>query len=130
MKKLRSKMTTEELAECLGVAKQTVNRWIREQNWKTEKFPGVKGGRARLIHIDAGVREFILNIPAFRKIPEFYQAEEPVAEYTHVVRSHACRQIISTLDNMSPTEQEKLWQFISREGIRNFLARLGIDESE
>ena len=123
-------MTTEELADCLGVAKQTVNRWIREQNWTTEKFPGVKGGRARLIHIDAGVREFILNIPAFRKIPEFYQAEEPVAEYTHVVRSHACRQIISTLDNMSPTEQEKLWQFISREGIRNFLARLGIDESE
>lgn len=56
MKKLRSKMTTEELAECLGVAKQTVNRWIREQNWTTEKFPGVKGGRARLIHIDAGVR--------------------------------------------------------------------------
>lgn len=130
MKKLRSKMTTEELAQCLGVAKQTVNRWIREQNWKTEKFPGVKGGRARLIHIDAGVREFILNIPAFRKIPEFYQAEEPVAEYTHVVRSHACRQIISALDNMSPAEQEKLALFLSREGIRSFLTRLGIDESE
>lgn len=130
MKKLRSKMTTEELAECLGVAKQTVNRWIREQNWKTEKFPGVKGGRARLIHIDAGVREFILNIPAFRKTPEFYQAEEPVAEYTHVVRSHACRQIISALDNMSPAEQEKLALFLSREGIRSFLIHLGIDESE
>lgn len=68
-------MTTEELAECLGVARQTVNRWIREQHWKTEKFPGVKGGRARLIHIDASVREFILNIPAFRKLPAFYQAE-------------------------------------------------------
>ncbi|WP_213133692.1 MerR family transcriptional regulator [Citrobacter sp. FP75] len=130
MKKLRSKMTTEELAECLGVAKQTVNRWVREQNWKTEKFPGVKGGRARLIHIDAGVREFILNIPAFRKTPEFYQAEEPVAEYTHVVRSHACRQIISALDNMSPAEQEKLALFLSREGIRSFLTRLGIGESE
>ncbi|MBJ5827558.1 putative DNA-binding transcriptional regulator, partial [Salmonella enterica subsp. enterica serovar Meleagridis] len=48
MKRLRSKMTTEELAECLGVARQTVNRWIREHHWKTEKFPGVKGGRARL----------------------------------------------------------------------------------
>ena len=45
MKRLRNKMTTEELAECLGVAKQTVNRWIREKGWKTEKFPGVKGGR-------------------------------------------------------------------------------------
>ncbi|MBJ3589725.1 putative DNA-binding transcriptional regulator [Salmonella enterica subsp. enterica serovar Saintpaul] len=130
MKKLRSKMTTEELAECLGVAKQTVNRWVREQNWKTEKFPGVKGGRARLIHIDGSVREFLLNIPAFRKVPEFYQAEEPLAEYTHVVRNSAWRQIVNAVDNMSPTEQEKLALFLSREGIRSFLARLGIDESE
>ncbi len=52
MKKLRSKMTTEELAESLGVARQTVNRWIRQQGWKTEGLNGVKGGRARLIHID------------------------------------------------------------------------------
>jgi excisionase family DNA binding protein len=36
MKKLRDKMTTEELAESLGVARQTVNRWIRQQKWKTE----------------------------------------------------------------------------------------------
>ncbi|WP_139094154.1 YfeC-like transcriptional regulator, partial [Escherichia coli] len=41
MKRLRKKMTTEEQAECLGVAKQTVKRWIREKGWKTEKFPGV-----------------------------------------------------------------------------------------
>ncbi|HHN9316239.1 TPA: YfeC-like transcriptional regulator, partial [Escherichia coli] len=27
-------------------------------------------------------------------------------------------------------EQEKVAQFLSREGIRNFLARLDIDESE
>lgn len=80
-------MTTEELAECLGVARQTVNRWIREQHWKTEKFPGVKGGRARLIHIDASVREFILNIPAFRKLPAFYQAEEAFAEYCNAANN-------------------------------------------
>ncbi|WP_368533079.1 YfeC-like transcriptional regulator, partial [Enterobacter hormaechei] len=30
MKRLRSKMTTEELADSLGVARQTVNRWIRQ----------------------------------------------------------------------------------------------------
>ena len=57
-------MTTEELAECLGVAKQTVNRWIRETGWKTEKFPGVKGGRARLILVDTShtVRNKMLRI--------------------------------------------------------------------
>ncbi|EEW1917462.1 helix-turn-helix domain-containing protein [Escherichia coli] len=38
MKRLRNKMTSEELAECLGVAKQTVNRWIREKGWKTESM--------------------------------------------------------------------------------------------
>ncbi|EAA5367137.1 hypothetical protein DPX84_05150 [Salmonella enterica] len=130
MKRLRSKMTTEELAECLGVARQTVNRWIREQSWKTEKFPGVKGGRARLIHIDAGVREFILNIPAFRKLPAFYQAEEPFAEYANVAHSHAYRQIIDAVENMSAQEQEKLALFLSREGIRGFLTRLGINASD
>lgn len=123
-------MTTEELAECLGVAKQTVNRWIREQKWETEKFPGVKGGRARLVHVDARVREFILNIPAFRHHSAFYHAEESLAEYSPVARSHAFRQIMDAVENMSPAEQEKLALFLSREGIRGFLARLGLDESE
>ena len=54
-------MTTEELAENLGVARQTVNRWIRQQGWKTEGVNGVKGGRARLIHIDARVKEHIMK---------------------------------------------------------------------
>ncbi|AUZ67415.1 MerR family transcriptional regulator [Citrobacter amalonaticus] len=130
MKRLRSKMTTEELADCLGVAKQTVNRWIREQKWETEKFPGVKGGRARLVHIDTRVREFILNIPAFRNHSAFYQAEEPLAEYNPVVRSHAYRQIIDAVENMSAAEQEKLALFLSREGIRGFLTRLGLNDSE
>ena len=98
-------MTTEELAECLGVAKQTVNRWIREKGWKTEKFPGVKGGRARLILVDTQVCEFIQNTPAF-----------------HII-SH------SSAAPSADIEQEKVAQFLSREGIRNFLARLDIDES-
>lgn len=71
-------MTTEELAECLGVAKQTVNRWIREKGWKTEKFPGVKGGRARLILVDTQVCDFIQNTPAFHNTPMLLEAEEPL----------------------------------------------------
>lgn len=67
MKRLRNKMTTEELAECLGVAKQTVNRWIREKGWKTEKFPGVKGGRARLILVDTQVCD-PYNAPTYQPL--------------------------------------------------------------
>lgn len=122
-------MTTEELAECLGVARQTVNRWIRT-TLENRKISGVKGGRARLIHIDASVREFILNIPAFRKLPAFYQAEEAFAEYANAAHSHAYRQIIDAVENMSAQEQEKLALFLSREGIRGFLTRLGINEAD
>lgn len=122
-------MTTEELAECLGVAKQTVNRWIREKGWKTEKFPGVKGGRARLILLDTHVCEFIQNTPAFHNTPMLLEAEESLAEYAPGMRTPAYRQIISVIDNMTHSEQEKVAQFLSREGIRNFLARLDIDES-
>ncbi|CTV62726.1 putative regulatory protein [Escherichia albertii] len=122
-------MTTEELAECLGVAKQTVNRWIREKGWKTEKFPGVKGGRARLILIDTQVCAFIQNTPAFHNTPMLLEAEEPLAEYAPGIRTPAYRQIISAIDNMTHVEQEKVAQFLSREGIRNFLSRLDIDES-
>ncbi|MGM1299562.1 YfeC-like transcriptional regulator, partial [Enterobacter hormaechei] len=64
MKRLRSKMTTEELADSLGVARQTVNRWIRQKGWKTEGINGVKGGRARVICIDAHVKEHIISLPA------------------------------------------------------------------
>lgn len=58
MMKLKDKMTPAELAECLNLARQTINRWAREQNWRTEAIPGVKGGRARLIVIDKAVIDF------------------------------------------------------------------------
>ena len=31
--KLKDKMTPAELAECLNLARQTINRWAREQKW-------------------------------------------------------------------------------------------------
>ncbi|ESC19761.1 hypothetical protein SEEA0322_16850 [Salmonella enterica subsp. enterica serovar Agona str. 0322] len=76
------------------------------------------------------MREFILNIPAFRKLPAFYQAEEAFAEYANAAHSHAYRQIIDAVENMSAQEQEKLALFLSREGIRGFLTRLGINEAD
>ena len=81
MKKLRNKMTTEELADTLGVARQTVNRWIRQKGWKTEGINGVKGGRARLIHIDARVKEHIISLPAIRSRQAIYQLAEAPSLY-------------------------------------------------
>ncbi|EFB5229110.1 YfeC-like transcriptional regulator [Escherichia coli] len=57
MKRLRNKMTTEELAECLGVAKQTVNRWIREKGWKTEIY-----GHSRFCNTDFDDKLACLNL--------------------------------------------------------------------
>lgn len=127
MKKLRSKMTTEELAESLGVARQTVNRWIRQQGWKTEGVNGVKGGRARLIHIDARVKEHIMSLPAVRNRQAVYHLAEVTSLYSDP--SSTLRPgIIETLENMTHLEQERLDALLKREGIRGFLARLGIAE--
>jgi len=121
-------MTTEELAESLGVAKQTVNRWVRKQGWKTEGINGVKGGRARLIHIDARVREHIISLPAIRNRQAIYQLAEPSAKYGDNNPPRILRQVIDTLENMTQIEQERLATLLTREGIQGFLNRLGIAE--
>lgn len=120
-------MTTEELAENLGVARQTVNRWMRQQGWKTEGVNGVKGGRARLIHIDARVKEHIMSLPAVRNRQAVYHLAEVTSLYSDP--SSTLRPgIIETLENMTHLEQERLDALLKREGIRGFLARLGIAE--
>ncbi|WP_374256831.1 YfeC-like transcriptional regulator [Yokenella regensburgei] len=129
MKILHSKMTTEELAQCLGMAKQTVNRWIREQEWQTEVIPGVKGGRARLIHIDNRVREYLANTPALRHWSTQYQLAEPVQSYTAREDSPALRQISDTLHMMTDAEKQRLAVLLAREGISGFLSRLGIADA-
>ncbi|MGK3227846.1 YfeC-like transcriptional regulator [Enterobacter soli] len=128
MKRLRSKMTTEELADSLGVARQTVNRWIRQQGWKTEGINGVKGGRARLIHIDARVREHIMSIPAIRNRQAIYQLAEAPSLYGESTSSGLLPQIIDSLENLTLIEQERLQTLLTREGLQGFLTRLGITE--
>lgn len=125
----KERMTPDELARLTGYSRQTINKWVRKEGWTTEKFPGVKGGRARLILVDTQVCEFIQNTPAFHNTPMLMEAEERIAEYAPRARAPAYRQIINAIDNMTDIEQEKVAQFLSREGIRNFLARLDIDES-
>ncbi|WP_313825821.1 YfeC-like transcriptional regulator [Leclercia sp.] len=128
MKKLRSKMTTEELAETLGVARQTVNRWVRKNGWKTEGINGVKGGRARLILIDAQVKAHIMNIPAIRKRQALYQLAETAASYGDTKPVAVLPGIINALENMTLAEQERLETLLTREGIQGFLVRLSIHQ--
>ena len=119
-------MTTEELAESLGVAGQTVNRWIRQQGWETEGLNGVKGGRARLIHVDARVKEHIMRLPAIRNRQAVYHGRDNSA--IHCPSSTLRPDIIATLENLTPSEQERLDAFLKREGLRGFLTRLNLAE--
>lgn len=128
MMKLASKMTTEELAEFLGVAKQTVNRWVREQGWSTELIPGVKGGRARLILIDKQVRQYIMKTPSMRQRQLSYSIAEPTVPYANPSMTGLLPEITRALQNMTDDEQYQLARMLAREGIRGFLSRLGIEQ--
>lgn len=128
MKILHNKMTTQELANCVGMAKQTINRWIREQGWETETIPGVKGGRARLIHIDERVREYLANIPALRHLSLSWQLGEPETHYLPQTNDAVWLKIVDTLSMMTPAEKQSLQRLLVREGLSGFLARLNIDD--
>lgn len=130
MKILHSKMTTHELANCIGMARQTINRWIREQNWVTEPIPGVKGGRARLIHIDDQVREFLATTPKLRHLSLSLRAGEPVVANYAQDGDQTWRQIQEALVMMTPAEKARLHKLLVREGLSGFLARLKIADDE
>lgn len=126
MMKLPEKMTTEELAEFLGVRKQTVNRWIREKKWTTEMLAGVKGGRARLIHINKPVLEFIMQTSMMRERQSQHSLAEPAAPYDRHNSSPAFIQICNVLQNLTPSEEQRLKAFLMREGLRGLTERLNI----
>lgn len=130
MKILHGKMTTEELANCVGMAKQTINRWVREQNWVTEPIPGVKGGRARLIQITPEVREFLATTPKLRHLSLTLQAAEPKPFYRTKEEDPAWRHIQDILGMMTPDEKQQLQMLLVREGLSGFLARLNINDSK
>lgn len=126
MNRLRSKMTTAELADCLGVARQTINRWTREQGWSTEPIHGVKGGRARLVHIDQDVKDFLASTTALRQQSLHDRADEQRQDYASRPLNPALNQIHIALDNMTQDEQQQLAQLLLQEGISGLLLRLGI----
>lgn len=119
-------MTPVELAGCLNVARQTVNRWIREQKWRTEKIPGVKGGRARVVIIDKQVLDFLTNLPQLHALLSDLQLAEPTAHYFVNNPEIIWRQLAEILHHLSVEEQQRLLDLLVREGITGFLSRLDI----
>ncbi|VEC81334.1 Putative negative regulator [Raoultella ornithinolytica] len=56
---LKERMTPEEIAHLTGFSRQTINKWVRKEGWQTSPRPGVQGGKARLVHVNEQVKEFI-----------------------------------------------------------------------
>ncbi|MCT4701398.1 putative DNA-binding transcriptional regulator [Enterobacteriaceae bacterium H20N1] len=117
---LKERMTPEELATLTGYSRQTINKWVRKENWATTKKLGVQGGKARLIHIDERVQEFIHNAKRAADKPATYSANGSTLEGL----------LLHSLKQMSEAEQQKMSALILREGIAGVLKRLGIRDSE
>ncbi len=129
MMKLKDKMTPAELADCLGLARQTINRWVREKQWRTEAIPGVKGASATGGYRPTGTR--VSDQHPCQTPSAYRQSSRGIARCILVNEADAIwRQITETLQLMTPAEQLQLRDLLAREGISGFLARLGIASPE
>lgn len=111
-------MTPEELALVTGYSRQTINKWVRRQNWMTSPKPGVQGGKARLIHIDEHVRHFINSAKRVSESPVRYNTSDTPLENL----------LLNSLQQMSDSEQQKMAAILLREGIAGVLTRLDIKD--
>ncbi len=109
-------MTPEELALETGYSRQTINKWIKREGWNTVAKPGVQGGKARLVHIDHQVTDFLKSVR--------HVAEPRSAYIPH--QDQLTQLLMGTLQQMTPEEKAQLTSLLLREGISGILSRLGI----
>ncbi len=121
----KSKMTPAELAELTGYTPQTINKWARSFGWVTSQLPGVKGGKAQVIHVDAEVRSFLLNTGRVHQHqPD--SLSEPANQYQPLAKSTLEDQLLSALTQLNEYERTQFSALLLREGIAGVLQRLGI----
>lgn len=114
-------LTPQEIANQSGYTRQTVNKWIKREGWITAPRKGVQGGRGRKVLIDEQVRSFLDK--SNRK------AEEEGGSYRPPGRKDPLAQLLMTsVQQMTNDEREKLMALLLREGIIGMLLRLGIDQ--
>lgn len=110
-------LTPDELAKRTGYTRQTINKWIKREQWITKPKPGVQGGKARVVKIDERVSAF-LN--------ETRHAAEPAGSY-NTGSSTLPGLLASFVQQMTPQEQQNLQKLLLREGAQGLLQRLGIE---
>ncbi|MCU6662950.1 MAG: YfeC-like transcriptional regulator [Silvania sp.] len=116
---IKERMTPEELARLTGYSRQTINKWVRKEGWSTSPKPGVQGGKARLVHVNEKVRDFIRNA---RRAPDAPPLPDLSAD-------NSLQALLLTLaSEMTQKEQKQLASLLLREGITGLLQRLGIRE--
>lgn len=116
---IKERMTPEELARLTGYSRQTINKWVRKEGWETSPKPGVQGGKARLVHVDDQVREYILSAQ---------RESDDSNSYHHIAANDSAFDalVISLVKEMTDAEQQQLTSLLLREGISGLLQRLGI----
>lgn len=113
-------LTPEELARETGFSRQTINKWVKKEEWTIKPKPGVQGGKARMIHIDERVKAFLKSTR---------HAAEPTATY-RVPPNSLFSLLMTSIQQMNNDEQEKLYAMLLREGIQGVLRRLDITSDE
>ncbi|MEO3991819.1 YfeC-like transcriptional regulator [Pseudocitrobacter cyperus] len=116
---LKERMTPEEIANVTGYSRQTINKWVRKEGWQTSPRPGVQGGKARLIHINDQVREFIYSAQRASDTTATSTAQSVHDNVFHGL-------LLNLAQEMTPEEQKQLTSLLLREGISGLLQRLGI----
>ena len=114
---IKERMTPEEIALLTGYSRQTINKWVRKEGWITSPKPGVQGGKARLVHINEKVRDFIRSARRATETPE-------LPDTYHEGSLHAL--LLTLANEMTPEEQKQMTSLLLREGITGLLQRLGI----
>lgn len=117
----KERMTPDELARLTGYSRQTINKWARKEGWTTSPKPGVQGGKARLVHVNEQVREYIRNAER----PEG-QGEAPALSGDAPLEVL----LVTLAKEMTPVEQKQFTSLLLREGIIGLLQRLGIRDSK
>ncbi|CAK9885559.1 MAG: hypothetical protein XXXJIFNMEKO3_01961 [Candidatus Erwinia impunctatus] len=113
-------LTPEELAQVTGFSRQTINKWVKKEQWTTAPKPGVQGGKARMIHLDERVKSFL-------KSTRHANESSATCRITH---NSLPGLLMTSLQQMNAEEQEQLYALLLREGIQGLLSRLEIGKGE